>query len=57
VAAQRFPRRRQLAGDLEAIAARGEAEFVAARRDFIDAAREIVGVSLLESTRRAACAR
>jgi hypothetical protein len=39
-------------GDLEAIAATHDAELVAARRDFIDAAREIVGVSLLESRPR-----
>lgn len=44
-----FPRRRQIVDDLEEIAATHDAELVAARRDFIDAAREIVGVSLLES--------
>jgi hypothetical protein len=46
-----FSRRRQIAEDLEKIAVRGEAEFVGARRALIDAAREIVGVSLLESDR------
>jgi hypothetical protein len=43
-----LPRRRQIAEDLESIASRHETAFIAARRDFIDAAREIVGVSLLE---------
>jgi hypothetical protein len=47
-----FLSRCEVAQDLAAIGAKHDAELVATRRDFIDAAREIVAVSLLEPSGR-----